>query len=303
MSKILIISDSRQDTALYERSLRSEGYQTLVASNGPLGIKLTRHERPDLVVCNVLVPPLDGYAVLSRLQEQIETAVIPFILWGDNATPSEVRRGMELGAHDYLAKPCTTDVILKAVSTQLSRQKTIKRWYAAQYQKQPHDFERTRDIERRRQDSQEIHTASIFPAVPTLENIFTVIEETFRQPVSLSDIAEATNYSPAYMTHLMKRETGRSVYDWVIERRMVEARKLLAEGRLTVREISLQTGYSDPSYFMRQFKHRHSLTAKAWQKRVRDRTGERRKAWESPGTWSRVDSLKGLQPDCTPRAV
>lgn len=264
MSKILLIEDSPRTSSLFAKCLRSEGYHTLAALNGLEGVRLIASEQPDLVICDVLMPQLDGYAVLSRLRSDPATAVTPFIFLTARCARAEIRYGMELGADDYLTKPCSFDEILKAVSTRLDKQKSLRQWYSTECQiLQP-------DLRAQGESQSSPEPASIFPTLPKLEKIFTYIEAHFCQPITLDDVAQATNYSPAYMTHLVKRKTQRSVYCWILERRMVEARKLLLEDRLSVKEVALQIGYSDPGYFTRQFKQYHQVSPKTWRQQNTD---------------------------------
>lgn len=258
MSKIIIIEDSSRTANLLTQRFRSEGYHTLAASDGVTGIQLVSREQPDLVLCEVTVPQLNGYGVLSQLQKNLETAVIPIILLSKKSAPEDIRYGMEMGASDYLIKPCTIDAVLKAVAVQLSKKATLKQWCENLIQIQTPSM----DLSSR----SSLSKSSIFPEQPELELIFSFIETNFHKPITLADVAEVTNYSPAYMTHLVKCKTQRSVYSWIVERRMVEAKKLLLGTRLTVKEIASKVGYSDPSYFARQFKQYHHQSPIAWQK-------------------------------------
>ncbi len=261
MSKILLIEDSSRTIALFEKCLSSEGYDILTAQNGQDGIQSVHRHQPDLIICDIAMPQCNGFEVLSSLRQDPMTAMIPFIFLSARSARADVRYGMDLGADDYLTKPCSIDELLRAVSSRLNRQKTFQQWCITVCQNDPSGGLNTFE------DQDSITPDSIFPSIPKLRKIFDFIEEKFRQPITLADIARATNYSPAYMTHLVKLQTKRSVHCWIIERRMLEARKLLLEDHLTVKEIALQIGYSDPSYFMRQFKQHHKISAKAWQKK------------------------------------
>lgn len=258
MSKILLIEDSESSQNVFARSLRNEGYQILTASNGIEGVKLTQKKQPDLIVCDVIVPQLDGYAVLSHLRKDPATAVVPFIFWSGKSSREEIRYGMELGADDYLTKPCSITDISRAIATRLSKRKDLKQSFFAEFQ--------SRESNIPAPSAELIEPESIFPSLPNLTKIFDFIEDNFHDPtISLLQVAKATSYSPAYLTHLVKQKTERSLNSWIIERRMEEARSLLLENQLTVKEIALRIGYSDPGYFMRQFKKHHSVPAKSWQ--------------------------------------
>lgn len=258
MSKILLIEDSLCRSHLLIQRLQSEGYRTLTASDGLTGVRLAQDQQPDLVICDVTMPRLDGYSVLSQLRKNIATAVTSFIFLSAKSTRQDMRRGMELGADDYLTKPCSVNEVLKAVAVQLRKKAALKQWYGRSAQMRPMPTEDASD--------RSLPAPSIFPENPKLEPIFAYIEANFHRPIALVDVAQATNYSPAYMTHLVKCQTQRSVGCWIVERRMAEARKLLLEATSSVKGIAARIGYSDPGYFTRQFKQHHQMSPTAWQK-------------------------------------
>lgn len=99
---------------------------------------------------------------------------------------------------------------------------------------------------------------------PLLADVFQVIERRYAEPLSLQDVARTVNLSPAHLTTTVRRRTGRTVQDWIVERRMVEARRLLAGSTLTVAEIGRRVGYSDAGYFTRVFRRVHGMTPTQW---------------------------------------
>lgn len=107
---------------------------------------------------------------------------------------------------------------------------------------------------------------------PLLRRVFRVIEARYREPISLVDVAREVQRSSAYLTNLVRRETGRTVLEWIIERRLTEARRLLLETDERVEDISASIGYSDAAYFVRQFKRLNGATPQAW--RRANRTSE-----------------------------
>ncbi|NJN86835.1 MAG: helix-turn-helix transcriptional regulator, partial [Leptolyngbyaceae cyanobacterium SL_7_1] len=109
---------------------------------------------------------------------------------------------------------------------------------------------------------------SIFPNSAKLNPIFRFIEAHYHQPISLTDVAQAVGYSPAYLTNLVQTQTGRTVKRWIIERRMAEARSLLTTTTQTVNQIAESVGYSDVSYFVRQFRQFHNRSPQAWRSTV-----------------------------------
>ena len=101
---------------------------------------------------------------------------------------------------------------------------------------------------------------------PILGAVFETIEQRFSTPLSLRDIAATLSLTPGYLTTLVRRKTGRTVQEWITERRMTEARRLLVQTDLTVSEIAGRTGYSDPAYFVRAFRHAHGTTPLRWRR-------------------------------------
>lgn len=122
--KILVIEDERLTRTNLIGFLRSEGFDTLEASNGRIGIELAQAHLPDLIICDILMPELDGYDVLITLQQQIETATIPFIFLTVSATEDGFRQGLALGADDYLSKPVTSEQLRTAITAQLKKHKS-----------------------------------------------------------------------------------------------------------------------------------------------------------------------------------
>jgi diguanylate cyclase (GGDEF)-like protein len=125
MYKILVIEDERSIRINLLKLLSAEGFQTIGADNGSSGLQLARVQQPDLIICDILMPDLDGYEVLKGLQENPVTATIPFIFLTAKAERSDWRRGMKLGADDYLTKPFTRAELLEVIATRLHKQKSL----------------------------------------------------------------------------------------------------------------------------------------------------------------------------------
>ena len=127
MTKILVIEDERTHRINLHKVLSVEGFETIIAENGNMGIDLALQEQPDLIICDILMPELDGYKVLKVLQQNPITASIPFIFITAKSDPSDMRLGMNLGADDYLTKPFKRSEIVEAIATRLQKQVLIKK--------------------------------------------------------------------------------------------------------------------------------------------------------------------------------
>lgn len=125
MKTVLVIEDEESIRENILDLLDAEEFEAVGAENGKLGIKLASEILPDLILCDVMMPEIDGYGVLERLRSQAETATIPFIFLTARAERADTRKGMELGADDYLFKPCTSKELMTAIAIRLQKHATF----------------------------------------------------------------------------------------------------------------------------------------------------------------------------------
>ncbi|HBB34303.1 MAG TPA: hypothetical protein DC064_21550 [Cyanobacteria bacterium UBA9273] len=123
MTKILVIEDERAIRSNLLKLLSAEGFETIGADSGYSGVQLAQQELPDLIICDILMPGLDGYGVLKALHQDSATATIPFIFLTAKADRSDLRQGMSLGADDYLTKPFSRAEVLEAIAVRLQKQR------------------------------------------------------------------------------------------------------------------------------------------------------------------------------------
>jgi CheY-like chemotaxis protein len=127
MKKVLVIDDSTEIRMIIEETLGMFGFATISAEDGERGVALARSEKPDLIICDVNMPKMDGFATFTRLRESELTAVIPFMFLSGAVDRPQIRRGMEMGADDYLTKPFTPSELLAAVNARLEKQAELVR--------------------------------------------------------------------------------------------------------------------------------------------------------------------------------
>lgn len=251
--KILVIEDDAVTRNLFIDSLAAEGFDTISAQNGLIGLEKAQTYLPDLVICDILMPDMDGYSVLTTLRQNPPTAVIPFIFLTGSDTKADVRKGMELGADDYLTKPSTVEELLRAIAIRLEKQALLSQWY-------------TRSSHPDATTSATNTAESIFPTLPQLQDVFDYIEAHYHQGITLSNVAEAVGYSPAYLTHRVAKQTGDTVNGWIVRRRMAAARPLLMDTSQSIEQIAAILGYQTTSHFSRQFSQHHGVSPKNWRK-------------------------------------
>jgi CRP-like cAMP-binding protein len=130
MKRILLIEDNvdvRENTA---EILTLANYHVITAQNGKEGVELAQQQNPDLIICDIMMPVLDGYGVLHMLSKNPETATIPFIFLTAKAERSELRKGMEMGADDYITKPFDDIELLNAIESRLKRKDVLRKDFA-----------------------------------------------------------------------------------------------------------------------------------------------------------------------------
>ncbi len=123
--KILVIEDSEELRGDINEMLSLEGYNILTAPNGRAGVELAEREHPELIICDIRMPIMDGYDVLEHIRSRPSTMNIPFIFLTARTGRNEWREGMALGADDYLTKPFTAEELIASVNTRLDRRRSV----------------------------------------------------------------------------------------------------------------------------------------------------------------------------------
>jgi CRP-like cAMP-binding protein len=129
MKKILLIEDNTEVRENTSEILSLANYNVLSAENGKIGVDLALKEKPDLIICDIMMPELDGYGVLHILSKNEQTANIPFIFLTAKTEKTDIRKGMNLGADDYLTKPFDDTDLLNAIETRLRKSAMLQRQY------------------------------------------------------------------------------------------------------------------------------------------------------------------------------
>jgi two-component system, sensor histidine kinase and response regulator len=129
MNKLLVIDDQPQVLEMVSHFLDSAGYNVVTAQNGQEGLDLARHWRPDLILCDIMMPGMSGYDVLAGTREDVDLATTPFIFLTAKASREDRREGMTRGADDYLTKPFSADELLDTVKAQIEKHAVFQERY------------------------------------------------------------------------------------------------------------------------------------------------------------------------------
>ena len=258
MTKVLVIENEQQTREMLIEFLELEGFETIGAENGLVGVEKAHATIPDITICDIAMPKLDGHGVLKTLRQNLDTATIPFIFLTGRKTKSARREGMESGASDYLVKPFTPDELLKAISSQLKTKLIFQQWFAVKYQDIVESAEPETD--------EFVQFAPLFDSCSQLKRVYEFIGAHYHESISLRDVAQHFGFSPAYLTELVKNQTGEPINRWIIKRRITAARALLLETEDTIEKIAEKVGYQSLNHFFRQFRQYYGTSPKAWRK-------------------------------------
>lgn len=130
MKKILLIEDNKDVRENTAEILMLANYNVFTAKNGKEGVETAQKEIPDLIICDIMMPILDGYGVLQLLSKNEVTSGIPFIFLSAKAERSDMRKGMDMGADDYLAKPFDSAELLSAIESRLKRSENVRKEFS-----------------------------------------------------------------------------------------------------------------------------------------------------------------------------
>lgn len=125
MKKILIVDDNHDLRNLTIEALELEGYHAIGAENGTQGISLAKEAKPDIIFCDIMMPETDGYEVYENLKQNSSTSLTPFVFITALAEKEHIRKGMEIGADDYITKPFTLKDLIKTINTRIQKSEVI----------------------------------------------------------------------------------------------------------------------------------------------------------------------------------
>jgi CRP/FNR family transcriptional regulator, polysaccharide utilization system transcription regulator len=130
MSKLLVIEDNPEVRENTQEILELAGYEVTTASNGKEGVKRATEDHPDLIICDIMMPELDGYGVLNILSKNPNTSAIPFIFLTAKSEKDDFRKGMSMGADDYITKPFDETDLLNAIQHRLKKNELLKQTFS-----------------------------------------------------------------------------------------------------------------------------------------------------------------------------
>ncbi len=254
--RVLVVDDNADDRRLLSECLRAQGYRLYLAEDGHDGVEKARLLLPDLIMLDVSMPICDGIAACRLLKVDPRTAGVPVIFLTATAQPEDRVRGLMVGAVDYIAKPFDFDEVRLRVSIHLQASHPgVQEMAVAQASEPARLAPPTVATE-----SVSHLDALVFRAAQQL------LHEDLAQPPDLAGLAKAVGTNARRLNEAFRHCAGATVFEYLREARMEQARRLLRETTLAVQVIASDLGYDNPANFATAFRARFGLSPRDYRK-------------------------------------
>lgn len=240
----LLIIDDNNDIRQYERTLLQDDYIVLEASDGKEGLEIAKKEVPDLVVCDVMMPVMDGLEFTEQLKTHTATSHIPVIMLTAKNLEEQRAEGYEHGADSYITKPFHSKVLLSRIDNLLRQRKLLK-----------NVFQGSKEAEQEMSEARLDDRDKQF--VKQLNSI--ILKNMGNSDFGVEEIGKQIGLSRVQLYRKVKAMTGSSVVDLLRKARLAKARRLLENHSMSISEVAYEVGFSAPSYFTKCFKEEYGI--------------------------------------------
>ena len=240
----ILVIDDNNDIRQYEHTLLQDDYIVMEAVDGKEGLEIAKKEVPDLVICDVMMPVMDGLEFTEQLKTNTATSHIPVIMLTAKNLEEHRAEGYEHGADSYITKPFHSKVLLARIENLLKQRKLLK-----------HLFQGSKEAE---QEIAESHLEDRDKQF--LKQLHTIIQKNLSDSeFGVEDIGKQIGLSRVQLYRKVKAMTGSSVVDLLRKARLAKARRLLESRSMSVSEVAYDVGFSAPSYFTKCFKDEYGM--------------------------------------------
>ena len=242
-STVLVIDDNT-DIRQYERTLLQDEYIVLEAADGKEGLAVALKEVPDLVICDVMMPVMDGLEFTKQLKTNTATSHIPVIMLTAKNLEEHRAEGYEHGADSYITKPFHSKVLLARIENLLRQRQLLKNLYQG-----------TKEAEKEISEAYLEDRDKQF-----LKQLQAIIQKNLSDSeFGVEDMGQQIGLSRVQLYRKVKAMTGSSVVDLLRKARLAKARRLLETRSMSVSEVAYEVGFSAPSYFTKCFKEEYGM--------------------------------------------
>ena len=240
----VLVIDDNTDIRQYERTLLQDEYVVLEAADGKEGLAVALKEVPDLVICDVMMPVMDGLELTERLKTNTATSHIPVIMLTAKNLEEHRAEGYEHGADSYITKPFHSKVLLARIENLLRQRQLLKNLYHG-----------TKEAEK---EISEAHLEDRDKQF--LKQLQAIIQKNLSDSeFGVEDMGQQIGLSRVQLYRKVKAMTGSSVVDLLRKARLAKARRLLETRSMSVSEVAYEVGFSAPSYFTKCFKEEYGM--------------------------------------------
>ena len=240
----VLIIDDNNDIRQYERTLLQDNYFVLEASDGKAGIDVAKKEVPDLVICDVMMPVMDGLEFTEQLKTNTATSHIPVIMLTAKNLEEHRAEGYAHGADSYITKPFHSKVLLARVDNLLKQRNLLKSVYQS-------SKEAEQEVEASKLDDRDKQF---------VKQLNTIIQQNLsNSEFGVEDIGKEIGLSRVQLYRKVKAMTGSSVVDLLRKARLAKAKRLLESRSMSISEVAYDVGFSAPSYFTKCFKDEYNM--------------------------------------------
>lgn len=240
----VLVIDDNTDIRQYERTLLQDEYVVLEAADGKEGLAVALKEVPDLVICDVMMPVMDGLELTERLKTNTATSHIPVIMLTAKNLEEHRAEGYEHGADSYITKPFHSKVLLARIENLLRQRQLLKNLYQGS-----------------KEAEKEISEAHLEDRDKQfLKQLQAIIQKNLSDSeFGVEDMGQQIGLSRVQLYRKVKAMTGSSVVDLLRKARLAKARRLLETRSMSVSEVAYEVGFSAPSYFTKCFKDEYGM--------------------------------------------
>ena len=240
----ILVIDDNNDIRQYEHTLLQDDYIVMEAVDGKEGLEIAKKEVPDLVICDVMMPVMDGLEFTEQLKTNTATSHIPVIMLTAKNLEEHRAEGYEHGADSYITKPFHSKVLLARIENLLKQRKLLK-----------HLFQGSKEAE---QEIAESHLEDRDKQF--LKQLHAIIQKNLSDSeFGVEDIGKQIGLSRVQLYRKVKAMTGSSVVDLLRKARLAKAKRLLESRSMSVSEVAYDVGFSAPSYFTKCFKDEYGM--------------------------------------------
>lgn len=240
----VLVIDDNTDIRQYERTLLQDEYIVLEAADGKEGLSVAIKEVPDLVICDVMMPVMDGLEFTKQLKSNTATSHIPVIMLTAKNLEEHRAEGYEHGADSYITKPFHSKVLLARIENLLRQRLLLK-----------HLYQGSQEAEKEISESHLEDRDKQF-----LKQLQAIIQKNLSDSeFGVEDMGQQIGLSRVQLYRKVKAMTGSSVVDLLRKARLAKARRLLETRSMSVSEVAYEVGFSAPSYFTKCFKEEYGM--------------------------------------------